>query len=466
MQITDIPRALAQAAQLLTEPADMAPYLRDWTGQHQGTALAVALPRSTGEVQALVKACLSEGIRIVPQGGNTSLAGGSVPGQDGPWIVLSLVRMNAVRRLDTAARTVTVEAGAVLQALQEQMYPHGLTFALTFGAKGSAMIGGCLSTNAGGSNVLRYGNARELCLSLEAVLPDGSVIDTGAGLRKDNTGYDLRHLLIGAEGTLGIITAATLRLHAIPKVRATAFLSVPDLAAALAVLNAVQDETAGAVEMFEYMPAHATELVMRHFPDLRCPLDAIPDCGILVEVASTSSQDAAAGEDGAPRLNVRVEAVLERLFEQELILDAALAQSDAQREAMISLREHVLESLMAEGRWQQYDISLPLAQVAAFLDHLQQVLPSGVRSHVIGHLGDGNLHLSLMPGAEDAIVLSERVYDLVLRLAGSFSAEHGIGRSKAALLAARKDPGTLAAMRAVKAALDPEGIMNPGAMLT
>ena len=466
MQTSYIPASLAQAAPLLTEPADTAHFLRDWTGQHQGAALAVALPKSTAEVQAIVKACLSEGIRIVPQGGNTSLAGGSVPGSDGPWIVLSLARMNTIRRLDTAARTVTVESGTILQALQEQLQPHGLTFALSFGAKGSAMIGGCLSTNAGGSNVLRYGNTRELCLSLEAVLPDGTMIDTGAGLRKDNTGYDLRHLLIGAEGTLGIITAATLRLHAIPKVRATAFLSVPDLHAALAVLNAMQDETAGAVEMFEYMPAHATELVMRHFPDLRCPLDDVPDCGILMEVASTSSYDAAAGEDGVPRLSGRVEAVLERLFEDGLILDAALAQSDAQREAMIALREHVLESLMAEGRWQQYDISLPLAQVADFLDQLRGVLPDNVRSHVIGHLGDGNLHLSLMPGTQDTTALSERIYDLVLKLSGSFSAEHGIGRSKAGLLAARKDPGTLAAMRAIKVALDPTGLMNPGAMLT
>lgn len=465
MQTTDIPRDLEQAAPLLTAPADMAPHLRDWTGQHQGAALAVALPRSTAEVQAVVKACLAHDIRIVPQGGNTSLAGGSVPGAGGPWIVLSLARMNALRRLDSGARTATVEAGMILQALQDRLQPDGLTFALSFGAKGSAMIGGCLSTNAGGSNVLRYGNARELCLSLEAVLPDGTVIDTGAGLRKDNTGYDLRHLLIGAEGTLGIITAATLRLYPVPRVRATAFLSVPDLTAALAVLNVMQDETAGAVEMFEYMPAHATELVMRHFPDLRCPLDDVPACGILMEVASTSSHDAAEDGNGTPRLNGRVEAVLERLFEQGLILDAALAQSDAQRAAMVALREHVLESLLAEGRWTQYDIALPLAGAAEFVGRLQDVLPGDVRHHVIGHLGDGNLHLSLMPGARDGAVLSDGILDLVASLSGSFSAEHGIGRSKAGLLAARKDPGTLAAMRAIKAALDPAGIMNPGAML-
>ncbi|MDB6454044.1 FAD-binding oxidoreductase [Falsirhodobacter sp. 20TX0035] len=458
-----IPDALTAAADLLTDPADMAPFLSDWTGQYAGTALAVALPRSTAQVQAVVRACAQAGLRIVPQGGNTSVAGGSVPGEGAGWIVLSLARMTALRRLDRPGRSVTVEAGMVLQSLQERLEPEGLLFPLSFGAKGSARIGGCLSTNAGGVNVLRYGNARELCLSLEAVLPDGTVIDTGAGLRKDNTGYDLRHLLIGAEGTLGIITAATLRLFALPKVRATAFLSVPGLEAALIVLNRLQDATGGGVEMFEYMPEATTRLVTRHFPHLRCPLDPVPPCGILVEVASTAAYDAEPGEEGAPRLNARVEEALAALFEEGLILDASLAQSIAQRDTLLSMREHVLESLMAEGRWRQYDISVPLAALPGFVSALEDGLPEGVRLHMVGHLGDGNLHLSILPG--DAAGLDDTVYDLVAAQAGSISAEHGIGRSKAVMLAARKDPGTLAAMRLIKAALDPEGGMNPGAML-
>lgn len=453
---------LEAAAPLVIEAGDIAPFTRDWTGQYQSEALAVALPRTTAEVSALVLACAAQGIRIVPQGGNTSLAAGSVPGEGAGWIVLSLARMKAVRQLDTTGRTATVEAGMVLEALQNRLATEGLIFPLSFGAKGSAMIGGCLSTNAGGSNVLRYGNARELCLSLEAVLPDGTVIDTGAGLRKDNTGYDLRHLLIGAEGTLGIITAATLRLYPAAKVRSTAFLSVPDLPSALTVLNRLQDETGGGLEMFEYMPAMATSLVTKHFPILRCPLAEVPQCGVLIEAASTAAYDAAPDADGQPRLQTRMEEALAALMEEGLVLDAALAQSDGQRDAMISLREHVLDSLLAEGRWAQYDISLPLASVDAFLSAVRAALPDGVRVHVIGHLGDGNLHLSLMPGDAD---VSGLIYDQVQALRGSISAEHGIGRSKAALLAQRKDPGSLHAMGRIKQALDAAGLMNPGAVL-
>ncbi len=458
-------RLILGDAGLLTEPSDMAAFVTDWTGRLRGDAIAVARPASTTEVSEVVRLCARHGVAVVPQGGNTGLAGGSVPLSGRPSLVLSLARMNRIDGLRTGERTLRAEAGAIIDTVDAAAEASGLRFPLAFGATGSATVGGVLSTNAGGSNVLRFGGARDLCLGIEAVLPDGTVVETGAGLRKDNTGYDLRDLMIGAEGTLGIITAATLRLYPRPATRWTGFLSLASLDAALTVLNRLRDEAPGDVEMFEYMPAHAVDLVCEHFPALRAPLEAPAETGVLVEIASTSPRDAEI-EDGETRLSARVLGVLERLLEEELVLDAMIAQSGQQRDDLISLREHVLESLLAEGAWYHYDIALRLDDVARFLADVRARLSRrglAARTHVIGHLGDGNLHFSV-PRDETLPEVHATVYGMVREMGGSFSAEHGIGSAKRADLARYKQAGAYRMLGEIKRAVDPRGLLNPGVM--
>jgi FAD/FMN-containing dehydrogenase len=459
-------RSIVGAAGLLTERSEMGAFVTDWTGRFTGSALAVVRPASTPEVAATIKACAARGVALVPQGGNTGLVGGSVPISDRPAVVLSLARMSKVDDVRPGERTLRAEAGAVIDTVNAAAEAHGLRFPLAFGATGSATVGGALSTNAGGANVLRFGNARELCLGLEVVLVDGTVVDTGSGLRKDNTGYDLRDLFIGAEGTLGIITAATLKLFPQAAVRWTGFLSLASLESALAVLNRLRDEAPGDVEMFEYMPAHAVDLVCKHFPNLRAPLAESAETGVLVEIASTSARDAME-ENGEPRLNAGIFEVLERLLEDGLVLDAMIAQSGQQRSELISLREHVLESLQAEAAWYHYDIALRLDDVAPFLAAVRARLQAeglASPSHVIGHLGDGNLHFSVtrddtLPRVHDV------VYGLVREMHGSFSAEHGIGSAKRSDLERYKDTGAYRVFVDLKRSLDPDGLLNPGVMV-
>lgn len=460
------------AAHVITDVKDNARYLTDWTGQYGADALAVVRPATTGEVSDIVKLCNAEGIAVVPQGGRTGLCGGGVPVEGQRTIIVSLERMTALRALDAGARTVTVEAGTILEQLHAAALEHGLIFPLVFGAKGSCSIGGNLSTNAGGSNVVRYGNTRELCLGIEAVLPDGSVINALTGLRKDNTGYDLKDLLIGAEGTLGIITAAVFKLFPEPSARSTAFLSVPDLEAAVTVLNRLQDHTGGGVEAFEYMPGPLVEVICKVFPGTQRPLEAPAATGILVEVASSRPGDAQEMEDGSIRLETEVMTLLADMMEEGLVLDAMMARSKQQRADLWKMRESTLEAITENGPAHHLDLSLPLANVAPFVAEMDAKMASlGIRPLTVGHLGDGNLHYTLTAGAGqdfDALPLEEaqaQVFALLTKLKGSFSAEHGIGQSKLSVMRALKEPAQLAVMRSLKAALDPNNIMNPGKLL-
>ena len=465
-------RQVVGDAALLIDPTDRAEFETDWTGQHRGTALAVALPSTTDHVVALVRACANHGVALVPRGGGTGLAGGGVPVAGKPSLIVSLRRMNRIRQIDPDARTAIVEAGAVLETVQNAVQGAGLSFPLMFGARGSCMIGGALATNAGGANVLRYGSARALCLGIEAVLPDGSVIDTLSGLRKDNTGYDLRDLLIGAEGTLGIITAATLQLFPSPVARATAFVALGSLRDAPGLLNALQDQTGGGVEAFEYLPAGVVDAICAAFPETRAPLAQPAATGLLIEVGSTRAVDAEMTDEGTPRLTGDLLAVLERFMESGAVEDAMIATSDRQRDALWTMREAVLEAITHAGKAHHFDLSLPLNAIADFVEATDaQVEALGYRTLTIGHLGDGNLHYTLAAPAGvdfDSLPLAQAraaVLAALARWRGSFSAEHGIGQSKLALMQSLKQPAQVAAMRAIKAALDPAGLFNPGKMI-
>ena len=470
--VVDAFRALIGDAHVLTQPEDVEGYLTDWTGQFRSTAVAVLRPATTREVAEIVNFCNARNIAVVPQGGRTGLCGGGVPVAGRKSVVLSLTRMNRVRSFDVEGRTVVAEAGLVLETLHDTAQKHDLVFPLVFGAKGSCTIGGNLSTNAGGSNVVRYGNARELCLGIEAVMPDGTIINALTGLRKDNTGYDLKDLLIGAEGTLGIITAAVFKLFPAPKARTTAFLSVASLGAALTILNRLQDHTGGGVEAFEYMPQPALDVINKVFPAIRRPLEGQVATGVLVEVASSRPHDAEQMEDGGIRLETEVMELLGDLMEEGLVLDAMLAQSEQQRADLWKMRESILEAITEAGPAYHLDISLPLARIARFVEEMDPEMDRlGFQPLTVGHLGDGNLHYALCASeGRDWVALplesaKEKVFALLSELGGSFSAEHGIGQSKLPVMTKLKEPAQLEVMRAIKQALDPNNILNPGKLL-
>lgn len=447
---------------------DAAPYLEDWTGAYSGEAKAVIRPGSTAEVAAVVNAARDGGLTITIQSGNTSVSGGSVPVRSG-GIILSMARMNRIRQIDPAARTATVDAGVIIQSLQDEVAAHGLDFPLMFGARGSALIGGALATNAGGANVLRYGSARELCLGIEAVLPNGQIIDDLAGLRKDNTGYDLKNLLISSEGTLGVITGAVLKLSPTPKARATAFLALSGMDAALDVLNALQDASGGLVEAFEWLPGEMTTAILANDLNLRAPLAQVAETGVLVELASTRNDDAEAGDDGSVRLQAVMLDVIEALMERGNVIDGFFATSEQQRIDLWAVREAVLETIRAQGRYTSLDAALPISDVAEFLNRARPLTTSaGLRPMLVGHLGDGNIHYAVTATQGEAWdqtavdAWETAMLDLLLDMGGTFSAEHGIGRAKAHVLAARKDPAQFDAMQAIKSALDCDNLMNPG----
>jgi FAD/FMN-containing dehydrogenase len=461
------------AGAVLTDPADMAKYLRSWSGNETGKAFAVVRPANTAEVSKTMAAAYADGIAVVPQSGNTGLAGGSIPDESGTAIVLSLERMNRIREISASARTMTVEAGCVLASLHETVEAQGLFFPLNFGAKGSCMIGGNLATNAGGSNVVRYGNTRELCLGLEVVLPDGRVMDLLSGLRKNNTGYDLRDLFVGSEGTLGIITAATMKLYPLPKARATGLVAVESLADALGVLNCVQAESGGAVEAFEIMPTAFLRQAARHKPDLLRPFNELPRYGVMIEIAATSDAAAISDSDGVLPVSAMLQRACEAALEDGLIHDAIFAGSEAQRLEIWRLREAALEVTNSVKTKIGFDISLPLERIHAFVAETQKMVDrtiAGAHLNPLGHLGDGNLHLGIWcdPEADadafkaKAAEMKSAVLDLLARSGGSFSAEHGIGSHKLAEMRKYKDPVALDVMRAIKSALDPKNLMNPG----
>ena len=460
-------RAIVGEDYLLTG-GDLAGWSQDWTGNYQFTPLAVVRPASTAEVSEIVKWANRTGTAIVPVSGNTGLAGGT---RADDAVMLSLDRMNRIREIRPEARIAIVEAGVILSNLHEAVEERDMIFPLTFGAKGSAMIGGVLSTNAGGSNVLRYGNTRDLVLGIEAVLPTGEVMDIMSELHKDNSGYNLKHLLIGAEGTLGIITGAVLKLHPKPGAYATAMVAVPTLDDALTLLNRLQQETGGAVEAFEYMPRKHVEVHMQIHPDAREPFDTPHEINIMVEVGASAPRDCTPGPDGQVPLVGYLESVLAEMFEEGLLLDAVVAQNETQRRAMWARREAAAEISMVRRPIIVNDIAVPLDKVSTFLGRMETRLPQvdpGAEPIIVSHLGDGNVHYTVWPGSQDPEVhdaIMEAVEDVVLDMGGSFSAEHGIGTSKLPSMRRRKNPVALQAMKAIKAALDPNGVLNPGKVL-
>ncbi|WP_322867856.1 FAD-binding oxidoreductase [Aquicoccus sp. G2-2] len=453
--------------QYVLQGTDMARFSTDATQSYRWTPLAVVRPANTGEVAQIVRLANETKTPIVPVSGNTGLAGGKAEGA----IMLSLERMNAIREIRPDARIAIVEAGVVLSTLRDAAQEHDLIFPLTFGAQGSAMIGGNLSTNAGGSNVVRYGNTRDLVLGLEAVLPTGEVMDLMSELHKDNSGYNLKHLLIGAEGTLGIITAAVLKLVPKPRAYATAMVAAPSLDGALTLLNRLQEASGGAVEAFEYMPRRYIEEHIARIKGAREPFDAPHEVNLLVELGATAPRDADPGPDGRPPIATYFETILEELFEAGAILDAVVAQNESQRREMWERRETAAEVCFAHKPFQNNDIAVPLDKVSTFLARADAMLAKvdpGAVPMVVSHLGDGNVHYAIWPKQKDPAsmdALMEAVEDIVLDLGGSFSAEHGIGTSKLPSMARRKNKVALGAMRAIKAALDPNGILNPGKVL-
>jgi FAD/FMN-containing dehydrogenase len=458
--------AAVGAAHVLTE-GDLSAWEQDWRKRYRGRALAVVRPGSTAEVAAVVRACAAHGTPLVPQGGNTGLVGGSVPDGSGRQVLLSLTRLNRVRAIDPANLTLTAEAGCILQSIQDTAEAQGLLFPLSLAAEGSCTIGGNLASNAGGTQVLRYGNARELCLGLEVVTAQGEVWDGLAGLRKDNTGYDLRDLYIGSEGTLGIITAATLKLYPQPAAVMTALATVPSMEQAVALLQLAQARLGPGLTGFEVMNGFSLDLVRKHFPQLRQPLPP-SDWTVLLEQSDTES-DAHARQ--------LFEGLLEAALEAEVITDAAVAETLEQSHAMWHLRESIPLAQAEEGLNIKHDISLPVSRIPTFVASTDAALAArwpGLRLVDFGHLGDGNLHYNVQaPAGQSAAeflrdhehAVNTVVYDAVTAHGGSISAEHGIGELKRDELVERKSPVAMGLMRAIKGALDPKGLMNPGRML-
>ncbi|MDU8910440.1 FAD-binding oxidoreductase [Aestuariicoccus sp. MJ-SS9] len=463
--VDDLRDALGE---VLTDPADIAPWARDWTGQYIWQPLCVVRPRSTQEVSAVMKVATAHRAPVVPVGGNTGLAGGT-KGEGA--IMMSLDRMNRILEIRPEARLAVVEAGVVLEQLHTATAQHGLVFPLTFGAKGSCRVGGFLSTNAGGSNVLRYGNTRDLVLGIEVVLADGRVMNLMSELHKDNSGLNLKHLIIGAEGQLGVITGAVLKLHPRPKAYATAMVAVERLEGALELLNRLQTVTGGAVEAFEYMSGAYIEAYLEHDASARAPFDAPHDINILVEIGALAPRDVTPDADGQVPVVGYLESVLSDLFEEGAIRDAVVAQTEALRIEMWARREAVGPVTLAKGPAVNNDIAVALDKVPVFLDRMaarMEVIDPEGRPLVVSHLGDGNVHYVVQPSRHDPVLMGnimEAVEEEVMALGGSFSAEHGIGVTKLPSMARRKDKVAIEAMRAIKAALDPLGILNPGKVL-
>jgi FAD/FMN-containing dehydrogenase len=427
--------------------------------------LAVVRPASTEQVQAIARACSAAGVAMVPVGGNTGLTG-ATKAQDA--VMISLDRMNAIREIKPNAQVAIVESGAILDSIHQAVDVHNLVFPLFFGARGSAMIGGNLSTNAGGSNVLRYGNTRDLCLGLEVVLADGRVMNLMSELRKDNTGLNLKHMFIGAEGTLGIITAAVVRLYRKPLAYVTAMVGLRALEDSLPLLNRLQNETGGGVEAFEYMPRHYIERHMDKIESALEPFDDMHEVNILVEVATTRASDLEQDWSGTPKLQAILETALMDMIEAGSAQDVVIAQNEAQRRVMWERRESAAEITVGVPGSIDTDVAVPLDDVPAFLQkvsaQVQKIDPDG-QEFYISHLGDGNLHYTFYPSDTSGVFkepITEAIEDVVLALNGSFSAEHGIGLSKRNSMARRKDPVALEMMRAIKSAFDPANLMNPG----
>jgi FAD/FMN-containing dehydrogenase len=444
-------------------------WLTDWRGRYTGRAVGLASPSSTTEVADLVKLCAAHRVPIVPQGGNSGMAGGATPDASGDAIILSLRRMNAIRSLDAEAGQAVCEAGVILQTLHEAAENAHMRFPLTLGGKGSATIGGLISTNAGGTQALRHGTMRAQVLGIEAALADGSVFTALTPLKKDNRGFDLKQLLIGSEGTLGIVTAATLRLLPAPRARATAWVGLSSLPDARSLLRRMERKLGGTLEGFEIVPAHCLQSVLSHLPDARPPLAQEFAWNALIECVDTDGDDTT--------LREVLEEALAEAAEDELIGDAVIAVNERQAEDFWTLRDSISAAERALGPAMQHDISVPVETMPEFIlaasPEIENDFP-GTRAVAFGHLGDGNVHFHVLapkgatPGEweeSEGKAISSRVYDLVTEWGGSISAEHGIGQMKVAELGRLGDPVALDIMRRVKAALDPHGLLNPGKLI-
>jgi FAD/FMN-containing dehydrogenase len=461
-------RELLDDAAIITDAERIAPMLRDHRAQYRGHALAVVAPADTAAVSRVLAFCNEHRIGVVPQGGNTSYCGGATPDASSSQVLLSLARLNRVRAVDTANYTLTAEAGCVLAKLQAAAAEVDRYLPLSLGSEGSCMLGGNLSTNAGGLNVIHYGMARELVLGLEVVLPDGRVMDTLTGLRKDNTGYDIKSLFLGAEGTLGVITAACIKVFPSLKSRATAFVAVRDPAAALSLLGELRGASGDCVSSFELIPRIGVELTLRHIPGVVDPLSVPSPWYVLAELSSSRA---------AEPLEALLQGSLERALKEGWVSDAAVAQSERERDAFWRLRESIPEAQRKEGGSLKHDISVPVSQVPRFIEvaggWVAQHIPQAVLVSY-GHLGDGNLHFNINQRAGTQVFqlqavevkVRRAIHDFVREFGGSFSAEHGIGQLKVFELERYANPVELDLMRRVKQAFDPNGIMNPGKVLS
>ena len=460
-------QAIVGPAGLITLPKEVAPYASDWRKRYVGKPAAVVKPATTSEVAEVVRACAGSRTAIVPQGGNTGLCGAATPDASGTQIVLSLSRMNRIREVDVRNNTMIAEAGCVLANLHKAAEEGGRLFPLSLAAEGSCEIGGNLSTNAGGTAVLRYGNARELVLGLEVVLPSGEVWDGLRGLRKDNTGYDLKQLFIGAEGTLGVITAAVLKLFPLPKSHATAVVALESPEKALALLERAQGACGERLTGFELFSDFCLSLVLKHFRDTAAPFPRRFPHYVLMELSDTQP-----GEG----VRALVESMLEATLDEKIILDAAVAQSETQARAFWSLREFISEAQAHEGPNIKHDVSIPISRISEFIattDAQLERAQQGTRLVTFGHLGDGNLHYNVSPpeGVAPGVfvmhtaAINRIVHDSVARFGGSISAEHGLGQLKREEIRRYKSSLELELMRKIKSALDPHGIMNPGKVL-
>ncbi len=468
MALVDALRTELGAAHVFTNLADTAPFLTDWRQRYTGRAQAVVRPGTTAEVAAVVRVCAQAGVPLVPQGGNTGLVGGATPDASGDAVVVSLARLNRVRTIDTANDTLTAEAGCILQAIQTAAHNAGRLFPLSLAAEGSATLGGNLSSNAGGTQVLRYGNARDLTLGLEVVLASGEVWNGLRGLRKDNTGYDLKHLFIGAEGTLGIITAATVKLYPLPRAQLTALAAVPTLAAAVALLDRGRSAAGATLTGFEVMSGECLRRVASEMPQLRLPLPpATAPWFALLEVSDH--------EDEA-HANALLERLLGDAIDAGEAIDVVIAQSLTEARALWDIREGIPEAQARAGGNVKHDIALPVSAIPAFVAQTDAALRARfdwIQPVVFGHLGDGNLHYNMavqdgMPVAlafEQEAQINRIVHDAVASAGGSISAEHGLGQMKREEIRRYKSPLELQLMQSIKDALDPRGLMNPGKLL-
>ncbi len=474
-QATDILKLFRDAlpeGRVIDDPDLVAPWTSDWRGKYHGDAAAILSPRTTGEVATILRIASAHGVALVPQGGNSSMVGGATPPPDGRALILSLRAMNVIRSLDTDANLAVCEAGVILQNLHDAAEAVGRRFPLTLGAKGVATVGGLISTNAGGTQVLRHGTMRAQVEGLEAVLPDGSILNGLAALKKDNRGYDLKHVLIGAEGTIGIVTAASLRLIPAIASRTVFWAGVGSTDQALALLRHLENALGDAVEGYEILSDEIVDVVLSEVPGTRKPIASPVPWHVLVEAVTSDATDAAA-------LTARVEAALADALDKGLLTDATIASSETQAEAFWRIRESVSSSEKAKGPAMQYDISVPVGAMPAFMidaAHACEAHFPGSTAQSYGHLGDGNIHFHVRPPrdpadrgarwvAERGEEVSRFVNDLVVAAGGSISAEHGIGQMKVAELARLASPAQLAGLRAIKSAFDPHGIMNPGKLV-